>query len=30
MCVISTHVTNIYDNNNYLIVAFISYNHVIN
>jgi len=30
MCEISTHVTNIYDNNYYLIVAFISYNHVIN
>ena len=30
MCEISTHVTNIYDNNYYFIVAFISYNHVIN
>ena len=30
MCEISTHVTNIYDNNYYFIVTFISYNHVIN
>ena len=30
MCEISTRVTNIYDNNYYFIVTFISYNHVVN
>lgn len=30
MCEISTHVTNIYDNNYYFIIASIAYNHAIN